>query len=109
MYGYMNSDMRTSFTYAEQSGVVEVRAKDTDDHTEYVIYWYIDRIEKGKKKVKRIQVWDSKQTTYFCQVDNGKVEKDTSVELNPRPHILYTKKDGIYSESFLQGCHPGSL
>lgn len=100
MYGYMNSDMRTSFTYAEQSGVVEVRAKDTDDHTEYVIYWYIDRIEKGKKKVKRIQVWDSKQTTYFCQVDNGKVEKDTSVELNPRPHILYTKKDGIYYDGF---------
>lgn len=61
MYGYMNSDMRTCFTYAEQSGVVEVRAKDTDDHTEYVIYWYIDRIDKGKKKVKRIQVWDSKQ------------------------------------------------
>lgn len=100
MYGYMNSDMRTSFTYAEQSGVVEVRAKDTDDHTEYVIYWYIDRIDKGKKKVKRIQVWDSKQTTYFCQVDNGKVEKDTSVELNPRPHILYTKKDGTYYDGF---------
>ena len=33
-------------------GVVEVRAKDTDDNCEYVIYWYIDKNTKANKKVK---------------------------------------------------------
>ena len=46
MYAYMGANHRVSFQYADSMGVVEVRAKDTDDHTEYVIYWYIDRVDK---------------------------------------------------------------
>ena len=76
MYAYKNANERTAFVFADAMGVVEVRAKDTDDHTEYVIYWYIDRIDKGQKKIKRIQVWDKSQVTYFVQVDEGKIEKD---------------------------------
>ena len=63
MYAYKNVNDRVTFQYADAMGVVEVRAKDTDDHTEYVIYWYIDRVDKGTKKIKRIKVWASKQTT----------------------------------------------
>lgn len=90
MYAYMTNN-GTRFMCADSLGVVEVRAKDTDDHTEYVIYWYIDRIEKGKKEIKRIQVWDDKQTYYYVQKDEGKLELDTDQEINPRPHIIYTK------------------
>lgn len=101
MYAYKSVADRTSFQYADAMGVVEVRAKDTDDHTEYVIYWYIDRIDKNTKKIRRIQVWDKTQVTYFVQVGAGKVKKDDSEPLNPRPHIVYEKdnEEGRYGDS----------
>lgn len=101
MYAYKNINNKTSFIYADAMGVVEVRAKDTDDHTEYVIYWYIDRIDKGQKKIKRIQVWDKTQVTYFVQVDEGKIEFDAEEPINPRPHIVYAKdeKEGTFGDS----------
>ena len=93
MYAYKNTEGKTAFQWADSIGVVEVRAKDTDDGCEYVIYWYVDRIGKDNKKIKRIQVWDDKQTHFFCQVDDGQIVPDDSQEINPRPHTLY-KKDG---------------
>lgn len=93
MYAYKNAEDRTAFMNADSLGVVEVRAKDTDDQTEYVIYWYIDRIEKGKKKIKRIQVWDAQQTYFYVQDSEGKLLIDDSQPINPRPHIIY-KKEG---------------
>ena len=91
MYAYKNTDGLTAFQCADSLGVVEVKAKETDDGCEYVIYWYVDRIGKDGKKITRIQVWDDKQTAFFCQEDNGQITPDDSVEINPRPHILYTK------------------
>jgi SPP1 family phage portal protein len=81
---------------------VEVRAKDTDDGCEYVIFAYVDRIEKNTKKITRIQVWDSMQTHFFVQDGEGKITLDDSQKVNPRPHSLY-KKDGddsTYYEDF---------
>lgn len=102
MYAYKNADNRTAFECADSMGVVEVRAKDTDDGCEYVIYWYIDRIEKGYKKITRIQVWDKNQTYFYVRNGDGKIVEDTSVELNPRPHTIYTKSDdkATYFDSF---------
>lgn len=102
MYAYKNAEGKTSFQCADSLGVVEVRAKDTDDNCEYVIYWFYDRIDKGQKKIKRIQVWDSHQTFFYVSEDEGKIEKDTSQEINPRPHTLYRKKDGgeLYYEDY---------
>lgn len=102
MYAYKNADDRTAFMNADSLGVVEVRAKDTDDQTEYVIYWYIDRIEKGKKKIKRIQVWDAQQTYYYVQEEEGRLLPDDSQPINPRPHTLYKKEgdDATYYEGF---------
>ena len=102
MYAYKSVADRIAFQYADAMGVVEVRAKDTDDHTPYVIYWYVDRIDKGQKKIKRIQVWDNKQVHYFVQIDSDKIEKDTDEPLNPRPHIVYEKdnEEGKFGDSF---------
>lgn len=100
MYAYKNIDDKLAFQCADSIGVVEVRAKDTDDGCEYVIYWYIDRIDKGHKAIKRIQVWDKNQTYYYVQVQEGRLELDSSVEINPRPHVLYQKQDGTYFENF---------
>lgn len=102
MYAYKNAEGRLAFQYADGMGVVEVRAKDTDDGCEYVIYWYIDRIAKENKTIKRIQVWDNQQTTFYVQEEEGKLILDSKEKINPRPHITY-KKDGddaIYYENF---------
>ena len=92
-YAYKRKDGRTDFQYAESGGVVEVRKHETDDGCEYVIYWYVDRIGKDNKKIKRIQVWDDKQVAFFTQVEDGQITPDVDEKPNPRPHILY-KKDG---------------
>ncbi len=100
MYAYKSNSGKTKFMTADSLGVVEVRAKDTDDGCEYVIYWYIDRIDKGQTEIKRIQVWDANQTWYYVQKEEGKLELDSSVDVNPRPHITYTKTgdDALYYE-----------
>ena len=102
MYAYKNSEDKIAFECADSLGVVEVRAKDTDDGCEYVIYWYIDRIEKGNKKITRIQVWDKEQTYFYVEDGEGRLMKDESVSLNPRPHTIYKKdgKEDIYYEGF---------
>lgn len=93
VYGFRNKDGRLSFQCADSMGVVEVRENDTDDGCKYIIYWYIDRIEKGKKAIKRIQVWSENEITYFVQSGkSGKIELDESVAINPRPHVVYKDK-----------------
>ena len=93
MYAYKNAEDRTAFSCADSLGVVEVKAKETADKCEYVIYHYIDSIGKDGKKIRRIQVWDDKQTEFFCQVDDGQITKDEDEKINPKPHILW-KKEG---------------
>ena len=91
-----------SFECADSLGVVEVREKDTDDGCAYVIYWYVDKLTKENKVIKRIQVWDENQTTFYVQEEEGKLILDESEPINPRPHVVY-KKDGddsIYYENF---------
>lgn len=102
MYAYKNDEDRLSFMCADSVGVVEVREKDTDDGCSYVIYWYIDRIEKGHKKIKRIQVWDSEKVYFYVQNNEGEIEPDESEKINPKPHTLYKKNsDGaIYYKDF---------
>lgn len=91
IYAYKNPENRLAFQCADSMGVVEVREKDTDDGCKYVIYWYIDRVDKGRKKVKRIQVWSEQETTYYVQSGAaGKIELDKSVENNPCPHVVFT-------------------
>lgn len=89
MYCYKDKNDNFKFENADAMGVVEVRAKDTDDNCKYVIYWYIDRNTKAQKKIKRIQVWDDKQIYFYTQSDDGAIVEDDTEEYNPRPHIVY--------------------
>lgn len=90
IYAYKNADNRLAFEYADSMGVVEVREKDADDKCKHVLFWYIDRIDKGKKVIKRIQDWTEKETYYYVQIGNGKIVRDETVAINPRPHVIYT-------------------
>lgn len=93
LYSYKNAENRLAFQCADSLGVVEVRESDTDDGCKYVIYFYTDRIEKGQKEIKRIQVWSEKETTYYVQDgSDGQIKLDASKEINPRPHVVYTDK-----------------
>ena len=102
MYAYKNKDGRTAFQYADGMGVIEVKENETDDHCAYVIFWYVDRIGKDNKKIKRIQVWDKAQTYFYCQVDNDEIVLDHNQKPNPRPHVIYQKDndDTIYYEDY---------
>lgn len=101
-FAYKTAKGRTSFMCADSLGVVEVRARETDDNCDYIIYWYVERINKENQEIKRIEVWDDQQTTFFKQVSNGPIILDTDAELNPRPHSVYTKdgEEGRYPESY---------
>ena len=102
MYAYKNKEGRIAFQYADSMGVIEIKENETDDHCAYVIFWYVDRIGKDNKKIKRIQVWDSAQTYFYCQVDNGEIVLDHNQKPNPRPHVIYQKDNDetIYYEDF---------
>ncbi len=89
MYAMKGSDDKLHFTCADAIGVVEVEDRFADDGKNHVIYWYIDRIDKDGKRIKKIMDWDDEQVYYYIQTDDGKIEKDLDVEINPRPHILY--------------------
>lgn len=103
MYTYMGNDEKLHFECADSLGVVEVRAKETDDGCEYIIYWYVDRIAKTNKTINRIQVWDKDQVWFYVQdSDDGKLILDDKEPINPRPHVIY-HKDGdpeTYYENF---------
>ena len=93
IYAYKNADDRIAFQCADSLGVVEVRAKDTDDGCEYIIYWYIDRIDKGKKKIKRIEVHTPNEIYFYSQVDDGRIVLDENEEINPKPNIVWKDPD----------------
>lgn len=95
MYASKNAEDRLEFQHADSLGVVEIRAKDTDDGCEYIIYWYVDRIDKGSKVIKRIQVHDKEQIYFYVQVDDGAITPDDSVDLNPRPHVVWQDEKGV--------------
>lgn len=92
LYAYKDQGDRMRFACADSLGVVEVRAKDTDSGCEHIIYWYVDRVDKGRKVIKRIQVFDADQISYYVQVDNGEIVPDPSEEINPRPHVVWADR-----------------
>jgi SPP1 family phage portal protein len=101
-YAYKNAEDKLTFKCADSMGVVEVKAKETDDGCEYVIFWYVDNIGKDNKKIIRIQVWDNAQTYFYCQEEDGKIIPDDAQKINPRPHTIW-KVDGderTYFEGF---------
>lgn len=102
MYAYKNAQNKLSFMCADSVGVVEVEARFASDDQDHIIYWYVDKIDKDNKKVKRIQVWDNNQTYYYMQIDNGALIPDKYEKINPKPHTIYKKEgdDATYYETF---------
>lgn len=92
LYAYKNADDKLTFECADSLGVVEVRAKDTDDKCGYFIYWYVERVGKDKKLIKRIEVHDKDQIWFYNQVDDGDLVLDEDEPINPKPNIVWKDK-----------------
>lgn len=106
IYTYKGDEYRLKFECADSMGVVEVREIDTDDKCKYHIYWYIDRIEKGKKEIRRIQIHSDKDIYFYVQDgSDGKIVLDKEQEYNPRPNIVYKDNTGQKYGSSLN-IHP---
>ena len=99
-YFYCSKDAenRNMWECADGLGVVEVRAKETDDNCEYLIRWYVDRIDDKGRQIKRIEVWDAHQVTYYDQIDDGDIMLDEDLDENPRPHTLYEKNGQLFTD-----------
>ena len=97
-YCSKDEDNRNKWECADGLGVVEVRAKETDDKCEYLIRWYVDRVDDKGRQIKRIEVWDAEQVTYYEQIDDGEITLDEDEEENPRPHTLYEKNGQLFRD-----------
>ena len=93
MYYYMNEDGRTAFQWADSIGVVEVEARFASDKKAHMLYWYVDRVDKDGKKIKKIIDFDDENKYFYVQTDEGEIKKDDSEPINPKPHVLY-QEDG---------------
>lgn len=99
LYAFKNLEERLAFRCADSLGVVEVRAKDTDNNCEYIIYWYVENVGIGEeqKTVKRIEVHDKDQIWFYNQLDDGEIILDEDALFNPMPNIVWKhKKTGAY-------------
>lgn len=101
-YRYADKDLISKFRFAEGLNVIEVEAKYASDKKDHIIFYYTDKVKTvgGETElVVKIQDWDS-EFTYFYIEENNDIKIDTTVELNPRPHILYNQNGKQYYETF---------
>ena len=96
LYRYVDEDFKTRFRFADGLNVVEVPAKYSSDHKDYVIYYYVDRKEKDKTII-NIEVSDSEMIHFYEMVDSTITK---SKKQKPRPHVLYSENDKDYYDTF---------
>lgn len=97
LYAKKGADERITFSHAKGLNVIEVPSEKSGDGKDYIIYQHT---KVGNNDDVFIQIWDSKGVAYFKQNKDGKIEKDTSQKINPRPHIIYTIDDDVEYETF---------
>ena len=103
MSAYKNDEMKLAFKCTDSIGVVEVEARFASDKKEHVLYWYIDRVDKDGKKIKRVMDWDAENVYLYKQTDSGEIEPDHSFNgTNVKPHFTYQEddKEDVYYDSF---------
>lgn len=100
MYGYKDEKDMLAFQNADSLGVVEVEARFASDKQDHILYWYVDRIDKDKKKVKKIMDWTAQETYFYIQYDDGKLIPDDDELMNPKPHTIVTVDGQKYAEAF---------
>lgn len=98
MYAYKGEDDKLCFANADCLGVIEIEGRFASDGKNQIIYRYPDRIDKDGKNQWKIRNIDDTATYYYRQTDNGDIETDDTVEINPRPHAIYMKKGQLFTK-----------
>lgn len=94
MFAYKDLEGTLRFQYADSLGVIEVRGRDTEDHVDYVIYHYDDRVARDGNVIKKIQVWSHYETHFYVQDGiGGEITRDENEPINPRPHVVFRIDD----------------
>jgi SPP1 family phage portal protein len=90
MYACKNEEGKTAFRCADAISVVEVEAKYASDKKDHVLYWYVERVDKDGKLIKRIIDFDDKNKYFYLQTDEGEILPDKRFKgKNAKPHITY--------------------
>lgn len=101
MFAHKSSeDGRTHFQWADSIGVVECEAKHTSDHKDYMIFWYVDRLDKDGNCIVNIRVYDDTNVYYFTRINDGEIKPDKSCGESQEPHSVYTIGKKSYGESY---------
>lgn len=103
MYATKKDDEETAFRCADAIGVVEVEARFASDNKDHVLYWYIDRIDKDGKRIKKIMDYDDENVSYYRQEDNGEIVADNCYNgKHTRLHTVYREEESgdLYGEAF---------
>ena len=101
MFAHKSSeDGRTHFQWADSIGVVECEAKHTSDKKDYVIFWYVDRLDKDGNCIVNIRVYDDTNVYYFTRINDGEIKPDKSCGESQEPHSVYTIGKKSYGESY---------
>ena len=95
MYAYKNVEDKLSFQCADSLGVVEVRAKDTEDGCDYVIYWYVDKIAKDNKKIKINPSLGQRPNLFLCSKKKTGNWKMMKVKKSTMFYICFIQKGYI--------------
>lgn len=98
MFAFKGKGGRLQFENADCLGVVEVEGRFTEDKKDQIIYRYMDRVDKDGNFQWKILVIDDENIYYYTQTNNGEIEADETVELNPRPHAIYQKEGKLYTK-----------
>lgn len=98
MFAFRGKGGRLQFENADCLGVVEVEGRFTEDGKDQRIYKYMDRVDKDGNFQWKILVIDDENIYYYTQTNNGEIEADETVELNPRPHAIYQKGGKLYTK-----------
>lgn len=102
MFAYKDEEGRTRFQWADSIGVVEAEKKYTSDGKDYIIYWYVDRLDKDGNKIINIQVYDDQNVYFYTRVGDGEIKEDETIEFNPHPHGVYKmdNSEKTYGEGY---------
>lgn len=101
IYAYLDKNFKIAFKHAEGLNIIEIYEDDSDE-LKYIVYYYVDRIDKNQKVIKRVEVHDKEQTFYYVLRDR-KLEKDKKVKINPRPHEVWSEEENGEIKTYGKG------
>lgn len=97
-YAFWNVDENGKIKFKAADALKTIPIYDENLAIDQMIYYYDDQItiKNEVKNVVRAQFWTKEQVFYFVCVDEGEMELDESIKMNPAFHQLAKDEEGTY-------------